>query len=223
MSLIVQNKLSEKVSVSLLQINAIKLNTTNYFTWASGIKSPIYCDNRQTLAIPKVRKMICRKFSTLINSHYPDVQYIAGVATGAIAHGMLVAHTLNLPYLYVRPKPKEHGLENQIEGIVDPGKTVVVIEDLISTAGSSLSVIDALRMAEFRVLGLYAIFSYEFWKAIDALSEANCPYTTLTDYHELVKTAVSHNYITPDQAAILNEWHGNINKNELLNTNKTPC
>jgi orotate phosphoribosyltransferase len=143
------------------------------------------------------------------------VQYIAAVATGAIAHGMLVANTLGLPFIYVRPKPKEHGLENQIEGVIDPGKTVVVIEDLISTGGSSVNAIEALRKAEFRVLGLYAIFSYEFWKAIDALSEI-CAYTALIDYHELIKTAVAYNYITNTQAAILNEWHDNVNKNESI-------
>jgi len=214
MSSIALVKFSEKLSESLLQINAVKINTTNYFTWVSGIQSPIYCDNRQTLVYPKIRKLIYKGFSDYILQTYPEAQYIAGVATGAIAHGALVANALNLPFIYVRPKPKEHGLENQIEGIIDPGKSVVVIEDLISTAQSSINAVEALRKAGFKVLGLVAIFSYEFWKAIDTLSEANCKYSSLTDFHELIKTALKYNYISSEQITILKEWHDNINKND---------
>jgi orotate phosphoribosyltransferase len=202
---------AEELALKLLQINAIKLNATNYFTWASGIKSPIYCDNRQTLAFPEVRNLICSGFSNFVREKYPQAEYIAGVATGAIAHGMLVADRLGLPYIYVRPKPKEHGLANQIEGIIDPGKKVVVIEDLISTGGSSLKAVEALRTAGYEVLGLTAIFSYGFNTAKKAFLEANCPFDVLSNYDILISVAVNHGYINAGQVDELTAWRTSVN------------
>jgi len=196
----------------LLQINAIKLNPTNYFTWASGIKSPIYCDNRQTLAFPEVRNLICEGFTDLIRGKYPQAEYIAGVATGAIAHGMLVADRLNLPYIYVRPKPKDHGLGNQIEGLIEKGKKVVVVEDLISTGGSSLKAVEALREAEFSVLGLVAIFTYGFDLAKAAFEQSKCECSVLTNYETLLSVAVKNGNIKNSEVEQLTEWRKSVNK-----------
>lgn len=197
-----------------MQINAIKLNPENYFTWASGIKSPIYCDNRQTLAFPDVRKLICQGFTEYVKKTYSDAEYIAGVATGAIAHGMLVADALNLPYIYVRPKPKEHGLGNQIEGVIDIGKKVVVIEDLISTGGSSLKAVEALRNAGYNVLGLAAIFSYGFDKAKKSFKTANCNFFTISNYETLINVAAKGGYIEQAQITNLEKWRENINNGD---------
>ncbi|HPX06430.1 MAG TPA: orotate phosphoribosyltransferase, partial [Tenuifilaceae bacterium] len=145
---------------NLLQINAIKLNPSNPFTWASGWKSPIYCDNRKTLSYPAVRNLICDKFAELIRAKYPNVEVIAGVATGAIAHGMLVADRLNLPFVYIRSAAKKHGLENLVEGDIKSGQKVVVVEDLVSTGMSSLAAVEALRKIDCQVLGMVAIFTY---------------------------------------------------------------
>ncbi len=206
------NDLAEKLASKLLQINAIKLSPTNYFTWASGIKSPIYCDNRQTLAFPEIRTQICDGFAKLIGEKYPQIEYVAGVATGAIAHGMLVADRLKLPYVYVRPKPKEHGLGNQIEGLIDKGKRVVVIEDLISTGGSSIKAVNALREAGFQVLGLMAIFTYGFDVATAAFEKSNCEYNVLTDYNTLLSVALKNKYINHNEEEQLTEWRKTINK-----------
>ena len=199
------------MATKLLQINAIKLNPTNYFTWASGIKSPIYCDNRQTLAFPEVRNLICEGFTGLIRQKYPQAEYIAGVATGAIAHGMLVADRLNLPYIYVRPKPKDHGLGNQIEGLIEKGKRVVVVEDLISTGGSSLKAVEALRKAEFSVLGLVAIFTYGFDLAKAAFEQAKCDCSVLTNYETLLSVAVKNGNIKNSEVEQLTEWRKTVN------------
>jgi len=199
------------LATKLLQINAIKLNPTNYFTWASGIKSPIYCDNRQTLAFPEVRNLICEGFTELILKKYPQVEYIAGVATGAIAHGMLVADRLNLPYIYVRPKPKDHGLGNQIEGLIEKGKRVVVVEDLISTGGSSLKAVEALRNAEFSVLGLVAIFTYGFDLAKKAFEQSKCDCNVLTNYETLLSVAVKNGNIKNSEVKQLTEWRKSVN------------
>ncbi len=203
---------AEELALKLLQINAIKLNATNYFTWASGIKSPIYCDNRQTLAFPEVRNLICEGFSNFIRNTYPQAEYVAGVATGAIAHGMLVADRLGLPYIYVRPMPKEHGLGNQIEGLIDPGKKVVVIEDLISTGGSSLKSVDALRQAGYDVLGLTAIFTYGFISAVESFAKSKCTFDTLTNYDVLISAAVKQGYIKPEQVNELTAWKSTVNQ-----------
>src|SRR5512133_2388604 len=168
-----------KTAGYLLQINAIKLQPSNPFTWASGWKSPIYCDNRKTLSFPEVRSYIRDSFSELVRNLYPDAGLIAGVATGAIAHGALAADKLGLPFIYVRSGAKEHGLGNQIEGYFTTGQKVVVIEDLISTGGSSLSAVKALKEAGCEVLGMVAIFTYEFKKATDAFTAGKCNLSTL--------------------------------------------
>ena len=165
---------TKQVAEYLLQIKAIKLQPSNPFTWASGWKSPIYCDNRKTLSFPEVRSYIRDSFTKLIKELYPDAEMIAGVATGAISHGALVADKMTLPFIYVRSEAKEHGLGNQIEGYYQKGQKVVVVEDLISTGGSSLNAVKALREAGCEVLGMAAIFTYEFKKAADGFTAAGC-------------------------------------------------
>ena len=195
-----------KTAEFLLQINAIKLQPSNPFTWASGWKSPIYCDNRKTLSFPEVRSFIRDSFAFMINELYPQADLIAGVATGAIAHGALAADKLGLPFIYVRSGAKVHGLGNQIEGYFKPGQKVVVIEDLISTGGSSLSAVKALREAGCTVLGMVAIFSYEFKKATDAFSSENCALNTLSNYSVLIDTAVKTGYIGQAEVDTLKKW-----------------
>jgi orotate phosphoribosyltransferase len=196
----------KKTAEYLLQIKAIKLQPSNPFTWASGWKSPIYCDNRKTLSFPEVRSYIRDSFSSLIKSLYPQADMIAGVATGAIAHGALVADKLGLPFIYVRSGAKEHGLGNQIEGYYEKGQKVVVIEDLISTGGSSLNAVTALREAGCEVLGMVAIFTYEFKKASDAFVSGDCKLNTLSNYSILVETAVKTGYIGEKEVETLKKW-----------------
>ena len=196
----------KKTAEYLLQIKAIKLQPSNPFTWASGWKSPIYCDNRKTLSFPEVRSYIRDSFSTMIKELYPQAEMIAGVATGAIAHGALVADRMGLPFIYVRSGAKEHGLGNQIEGYYDKGQKVVVIEDLISTGGSSLNAVTALREAGCEVLGMVAIFTYEFKKASDAFSAGNCKLDTLSNYTALIETAVNTGYIGKAEVETLTKW-----------------
>lgn len=198
-----------KIAASLLQIKAIKLQPSNPFTWASGWKSPIYCDNRKTLSFPEVRAYIRDSFVDSIKALYPDVELIAGVATGAIAHGMLVADKMNLPFIYVRSGAKEHGLGNQIEGFYKEGQKVVVIEDLISTGGSSLNAVKALREAGCEVLGMVAIFTYQFQKSVDAFAEMNCKLDTLCNYSVLIDAAVKEGYVTDTDIETLKEWRDN--------------
>ncbi len=195
-----------KIAEYLLQIKAIKLQPANPFTWASGWKSPIYCDNRKTLSFPEVRSFICDSFVSLIGSHYPDAELIAGVATGAIPHGALVADRMRLPFIYVRSGAKEHGLGNQIEGYFEKGQKVVVIEDLISTGGSSLNAVRALREAGCEVLGMAAIFTYEFKKAADAFEADKCKLYTLSNYSMLIETALKTGYITSAVVETLKKW-----------------
>jgi orotate phosphoribosyltransferase len=197
---------AKKTAEYLLQINAIKLQPSNPFTWASGWKSPIYCDNRKTLSFPEVRSFIRDSFAELVSELYPNAELIAGVATGAIAHGVLAADKLRLPFIYVRSGAKEHGLGNQIEGHFIPGQKVVVIEDLISTGGSSLSAVKALREAGCEVLGMVAIFTYEFKKASDGFAAENCALNTLCDYSTLVDTAVKTGYIGQAEVETLKKW-----------------
>ena len=196
----------KKTAEYLLQIKAIKLQPSNPFTWASGWKSPIYCDNRKTLSFPEVRSYLRDSFAALILDLYPHADLIAGVATGAIAHGALVADRLGLPFIYVRSGAKEHGLGNQIEGYFEKGQKVVVIEDLISTGGSSLSAVNALREAGCDVLGMVAIFTYEFQKAVDAFASENCKLDTLSNYSTLVETAVTTGYIGQTEVETLKKW-----------------
>ena len=198
--------ISIKTAEYLLQIKAIKLQPSNPFTWASGWKSPIYCDNRKTLSFPEVRSYIRDSFSSLIMELYPDVELIAGVATGAIAHGALVADKLELPFIYVRSGAKEHGLGNQIEGYFETGQKVVVIEDLISTGGSSLSAVRALRDAGCEVLGMVAIFTYGFNKATEGFAVENCKLDTLSNYQVLIESALKSEYIGQSDVETLKKW-----------------
>ena len=194
------------VILSLLQINAIKLNPANPFTWASGWKSPIYCDNRKTLSYPKVRNEICDGFKKQIIEKYPDAEAIAGVATGAIAHGMLVADRLNLPFIYVRSAPKKHGLENLVEGEFKAGQKVVVIEDLISAGLSSLSAVEALRSAGCNVLGMLAIFTYGFNHASENFKNSNVKIDTLANYTQLIELAIEQGFVNKDHLELLQSW-----------------
>jgi len=197
---------AKKIAEYLLQIKAIKLQPSNPFTWASGWKSPIYCDNRKTLSFPEVRSYICDSFASLIKELYPEAEVIAGVATGAIPHGALTADRLELPFIYVRSGAKEHGLGNQIEGYYSKGQKVVVIEDLVSTGGSSLNAVKALREAGCDVLGMTAIFTYEFKKASDAFAAEKCALNTLCNYTVLIETALETGYISENEVETLKRW-----------------
>ena len=201
--------LQRQLAGYLLQIKAIKLDPANPFTWASGWKSPIYCDNRKTLSYPVIRSFIRDSFVDLISQHYPDVACIAGVATGAIGVGALVADEMDLPFVYVRSRPKGHGLENLIEGEVTKGWKTVVIEDLISTGNSSLQAVTALRDAGMPVLGMGAIFTYGFTLAEEKFREADCSLFTLTDYHYLIEVAVASGFVEKNQLEALKEWRTN--------------
>jgi orotate phosphoribosyltransferase len=196
----------QQVAEFLLQIKAIKLQPNNPFTWASGWKSPIYCDNRVTLSHPTIRTYIRQQLTKIIQEKFGSVGCIAGVATAGIPQGALVAQELGLPFIYVRAKPKEHGTGNMIEGDVLTGKRVVVIEDLISTGKSSLQAVAALRDAGYDVAGLAAIFSYGFDIAKENFKAANCPFVTLSNYSALLNYAEEHQYITRKDVDVLREW-----------------
>lgn len=206
------NSISRNVAESLLQIKAIKLNPANYFTWASGWHSPIYCDNRKILSYPEIRKMVARSFAETINELYPDAEVIAGVATGAIAHGILAAEELQKPFIYVRSAPKSHGMTNQIEGEYKKGDKVVVVEDLISTGGSSLSAVQALRDAGCEVLGMVAIFTYGFPQAEENFRNAGVKVDTLSDYNTLIGVAVEKDYILSADLETLKSWRESPDK-----------
>lgn len=198
--------IAKKTAGYLLQIKAIKLQPSNPFTWASGWLSPIYCDNRKTLSFPEVRSYIRDSFTEIVKRYYPEAELVAGVATGAIAHGVLAAEKLGLPFIYVRSEAKEHGLGNQIEGFYEAGQKVVVIEDLISTGGSSLNAVRALRDAGCEVLGMAAIFTYEFKKASDGFAAVNCELHTLSNYSTLIEAAAESGYITQQDIETLRVW-----------------
>jgi orotate phosphoribosyltransferase len=197
------------VAEKLLQVNAIRLNAQQPFTWASGWKSPIYCDNRKVLSFPYVREFIKSEMSNIIFSDFDNAEVLAGVATAGIAWGAMAADQLKLPYIYVRPKPKEHGLGNQIEGFYEKGQKVLVVEDLISTGKSSLQVVEVLRGAGLEVAGMVAIFTYGFPEADAAFSAAGVPYKTLTNYASLVQLGVEKGSITPEEQEILLKWRQN--------------
>ena len=197
---------AEKTAELLLQINAIKLNPKNPFTWASGWHSPIYCDNRLILSFPAIRNYIREEFAKHIEKEFGKPDVIAGVATGAIGIGMLVAEYMGLPFVYVRPEPKKHGRQNQVEGFLQKGQNVVVVEDLISTGKSSLLAVEALKEAGAHVKGMVAIFSYGFDIAVDNFKEANVELHTLGNYEHLLKLAVAKNYITENELNTLQEW-----------------
>lgn len=195
------------IAQKLLDIKAIKLSPSKPFIWASGAESPIYCDNRMTLSYPAVRNAICEGFVAQIKENYPQAEAIAGVATGGIAHGMLVADRLGLPFVYVRDKPKGHGRENTVEGHLDKNSNVVVIEDLISTGGSSLKAVESLREYGVNVLGLLAIFTYDFQKAADAFHTAACNYKTLTGFKELITLIESNKSYSKDEIEFMKNWY----------------
>jgi orotate phosphoribosyltransferase len=204
--MILNNAKAREMAAYLLEIKAVILSPEKPFTWASGIKSPIYCDNRKTLSHPKVRNFIKTSFADIIHEEFMGVEVIAGVATAGIPHGVLVADILNLPFIYVRDKAKGHGLENLIEGTLHKGQKVLVIEDLISTGGSSLKAVEAIRGAGGEVLGLGAIFSYSFSKAEEAFASAACKYFTLSNYDYLLEQAVSNDYVNKNDMELLVDW-----------------
>ncbi len=201
--------LEKTVAEKLLKIKAVKLQPNNPFTWASGWKSPFYCDNRKTLSYPLIRSLIKLELSRLILEMYPDVEVIAGVATGAIAQGALVADELGMPFIYIRPTPKDHGLENMIEGDLRPRQKVVVVEDLISTGGSSLKAVEAIRNNGAEVLGMIAIFTYGFPEAEQRFKKAKVKLTTLCNYEAVISEAVATKYIAEEDVETLNEWRKN--------------
>lgn len=198
---------AEKTAELLLQINAIKLNPKNPFTWASGWKSPIYCDNRMTLSFPPIRNYIRESFAKNIEKQFGKPDVIAGVATGAIGIGVLVAEYMGLPFVYVRPEAKKHGRLNQVEGFLQKGQNVVVIEDLISTGNSSLNAVAALREAGANVKGMAAIFSYGFDTATENFKNANVDLFTLSNYDHLLPLAVAKRYITEEELSTLEAWN----------------
>jgi len=193
-----------RVADILLEIQAVKLQPDNPFTWASGMRSPIYCDNRLILSYPIHRQIVCEAFTAKIDVDKIDA--IAGVATGGIAHGMLVAHALNMPFIYVRSSAKKHGRQNQIEGHYTSGQNVVVIEDLISTGGSSIQAVEALRSAGLVVTEVISVFSYGFQQATDNFNDASCPYQSLSDYESLIEVALKKGTISEDQVKLLQDW-----------------
>lgn len=198
--------LKKNFASKLLDIKAIKLQPGNPFTWASGWKSPFYCDNRKTLSYPKLRNFVKVELCHTILEQFPEVEAIAGVATGAIAQGALVAEELGLPFVYVRSKPKDHGLENLIEGELETGAKVVVIEDLISTGGSSLKAVEAIRKYGCEVIGMVASYTYGFPVAEQAFKDADVRLVTLTDYEHVVAQAAETGYIKHEDIDVLNEW-----------------
>ena len=203
------NIYKEKLIEYLLNIKAIQIQPRQPFTWASGIKSPIYCDNRKTLSYPKIRTYIRQQFTEVINANFGKPDVIAGVATGGIAIGALVAQEMGLPFVYVRSEAKKHGLTNMIEGEIESGQTVVVIEDLISTGGSSLKAVEALKEKGCNVKGMVAIFTYGFDEATQNFKKAKCRVETLTNYTTLVQAAVKKEYITEKDVKSLKEWRTN--------------
>lgn len=198
--------LEKAFAEKLLRVKAVKLQPDNPFTWASGWKSPFYCDNRKTLSYAGLRTFVKIELCRLIMEEFPDVDAIAGVATGAIAQGALVADALSLPFVYVRSKPKDHGLENLIEGELRPGMHVVVVEDLISTGGSSLKAVEAIRQNACEVIGMVASFTYGFPQATEAFREADVRLLTLTNYEAVLSAALQSGYISQAQVPLLDEW-----------------
>lgn len=193
-------------ATKLLEVKAIKLQPNNPFTWASGWKSPFYCDNRKTLSFPALRNYVKQELVHNILEHFPEAEAVAGVATGAIAQGALVADALHLPFIYVRSKPKDHGMENLIEGELPKGTKVVVVEDLISTGGSSLKAVEAIRKYGCEVVGMVASYTYGFQTAKDAFEAADVKLVTLTDYEHVVAQALETGYISEADVDLLHEW-----------------
>lgn len=201
--------IASEVAKRLLQIKAIKLSPQKPFTWASGIQSPIYCDNRITLSHPEVRALLKQSLKE-VSAEFGSFDAVAGVATAGIAHGLMLAEALQLPFAYVRSKPKEHGRQNQIEGELAPGAKTLVVEDLISTGGSSLAAVQALRDAGIEVVGVLAIFSYNFEKAKKAFEAANCPLRTLSNYDVLIREALASKYVNLIDIDLLTTWKDRV-------------
>lgn len=204
--MILNNDKALKVAEFLLQIKAVKFQPNNPFIWASGWNSPIYCDNRVTLSFPSIRTFIRQAYSEAVLDYFGKPDVIAGVATGGIAQGALVAQELGLPFIYIRSSAKGHGMGNQIEGAFEKGQKVVVIEDLISTGGSSIKAIQALKEAELDVKGLIAIFTYGFKVADENFKNENCPYVTLSNYDYMIEEALNKDYISPNDVDSLRKW-----------------
>ena len=202
-------ELSRSISRDLLRIRAIRFNFEELFLWTSGLKSPVYCDNRLSLSDCKARSLIRDGYAEMIRTDFPDVEVIAGVATGAIAQGALVADKLNLPFVYVREKPKDHGMKKLIEGVLLPAQKTVIVEDLVSTGGSSLKAAQELRKANANVLGMTAIFTYEFPEAVDRFKENQCELRALLSFSTLMEVAFEDGYITKAEADMLEKWHRN--------------
>lgn len=202
-------EIASRVADYLLQINAVKLRPANPFTWSSGWLSPIYCDNRLTLSYPEIRTFLRKEMAAAIRSQFPDANSIVGVATAGIALGALVADELGLPFAYCRPKPKEHGMKNQLEGRVDADAKVVVFEDLISTGGSSLKVVEYLRNDGIEVMGLAAVFTYGFPLAQKNFDHMACPFITLSDYSVLIEQAIRNGYVNQSSLDSLTSWRTN--------------
>ena len=207
--MIFNNNTAQQTAELLLQINAIKLETKNHFTWASGWKSPIYCDNRVILSFPAVRNYIRDEFVKQIEAKFGRPDVIAGVATGAIGIGILVAEAMGLPFVYVRPEAKKHGRQNQVEGFLQKGQTVIVVEDLISTGGSSLMAVEALRNEGANVKGMAAIFTYGFPISEEKIAEAKLDVYTLSNYENLIEKAVEKKYVSEEELETLKSWNSN--------------
>ncbi|HTN45598.1 MAG TPA: orotate phosphoribosyltransferase [Flavipsychrobacter sp.] len=190
----------------LLQIKALQVNLQNPYTWASGWRSPVYCDNRKTLSYPHVRDFVKSEMANMVFEKFPDAEVIAGVATAGIPHGTLVADLLKLPLIYVRSKPKEHGMGNQIEGVLEPGQKVVVIEDLVSTGKSSLQVVEVLRELGADVIGMCALFTYGFPAASEAFEKAGLPLHTISNYEALMEVAEEQKLVAPEEKETLQQW-----------------
>ncbi|GAA0551992.1 orotate phosphoribosyltransferase [Chitinophaga japonensis] len=207
------SNISEKqVAEKLLQVQAVKLRPAEPFTWASGWKSPIYCDNRKLLSYPYVRDYIKSELCNVVFEAFPDAAVIAGVATAGIPHGALVADQLKLPFIYVRSKPKEHGMGNRIEGVLQAGQPVVVVEDLISTGKSSLEAVQAIREAGGEVIGMVSIFNYGFDVAVQAFAAAGVPYHSLSNYNTLIELAVEKGLVSESEVATLQDWRSSPDK-----------
>ncbi|WP_342085942.1 orotate phosphoribosyltransferase [Dyadobacter sp. OTU695] len=198
--------ITKRIAELLLEAQAIKLSPEKPFQWSSGWFSPIYCDNRVALSYPDTRTFIKKALAELIRAKYPNVQAVVGVATGGIAQGALVADMLELPFAYVRPEPKKHGMGNQIEGRLEKGQSVVIVEDLISTGGSSLKVVDALREAGIEVAGMVAIFTYGFEVAVNNFATKNVQLDTISNYNALIEVALEHQYVNDSQLESLAAW-----------------
>lgn len=202
-------RLEKLIAQKLIEVKAVKLQPNNPFIWASGWKSPIYCDNRKTLSYPQLRSLIKLELARIISEHFPEAELIAGVATGAIAQGALVADLLGLPFAYIRSTPKDHGMENLIEGDMPEGSKVVIVEDLISTGGSSLKAVEAVRNAGSSVLGMVAIYTHGFPDAEKNFDEAQVKLITLSHYNAVIEEALRTGYISHEDEAMLQEWRKN--------------